>query len=157
MFRMIARTMVSRIATALIDLVVIALTSLALVELLRDIARPSHTEAKDIILDISVIMIGWGVALEERGAVREVFKLQGGNDDAWQHQIDEKCHGVGVMLLLFGLFSEIFVQMAALPKTVISTEPIADGLLAIGAAFLAGGLIILVRHVWVLLMMRPGR
>ena len=158
MIRMFGRALISRSATVFIDLVVIALMALSLYELLRDfVSRPGHGEAREIISGVSVIMIGWGVALEERGSVRDVLGVRGGSDDAWQDQIDHACHGVGVMLLLFGLFAEIFEQMVTLPKSIVSADFIRDWLLAIGAFFLACGLVALVGHVIRLVMMRESR
>src|SRR5262245_45655858 len=100
MIRMFGRAVISRAATIVIDLVVIALMALSLYELLREFVAPLHgrAEAKEIIVDVTVVMIGWGVALEERGSVRDVFGVRGGGDDDWQDRIDHACHGVGLML-----------------------------------------------------------
>jgi len=156
MIRMIGRAMISRPTTILIDLIVLALMAFSLLELLHEfVGLPGHNEAKEIITDVSVIMIGWGVALEERGSVRDVFHLRGDGDDAWQDQIDQACHGVGVMLLLFGLFAEIFEQIVTLPKTVLSIEIFRNWLLAIGTFFLVCGLVVLVGHIVRLVAMKP--
>jgi hypothetical protein len=159
MIRMLGRAVTSRSATIAIDLVVIALMAVSLYELLREFIAPLHgrEEAKEIIVDVTVVMIGWGVALEERGSVRDAFGVRGDADDEWQDRIDHACHGVGLMLLLFGLFAEIFEQLVALPKTVISTEPVRDVLLAIATFFVAAGLFLLVRHVIQLALMRKPR
>ncbi len=158
MMRMIGTALISRAATVLIDLIVIALMALSLYELLREFAAlPDRRDAKEIITNVTVVMIGWGVALEERGSVRDVFGVRGGGDEAWQEQIDHASHGVGVMLLLFGLFAEIFEQLVTVPRSVISTEPVRDLLLAIGTCFVAGGLILLIVHVGRLVMMREPR
>ena len=158
MIRIFGRAVVSRAATIAIDLVVIALMAVSLYELLREFAAlPSRGEAKEIIVDVTVVMIGWGVALEERASVRDVFGVRGGADDEWQDRIDHACHGVGLMLLLLGLFAEIFEQLVTLPKSIISTEPVHDLLLAIATLFIAGGLFLLVRHVIQLAMMKKHR
>lgn len=158
MIRIVGRLLISRAATIAIDLVVMVLMALSLYELLREFAvLPGRSDAKEIITDVSVIMIGWGVALEERGSVRDVFGIRGGSDDAWQDRIDHASHGVGVLLLLFGLFAEIFEQLVTLPRSVISTEPFHDVLLAIATLFVAGGLIVLGRHVVMLALMKKHR
>lgn len=158
MLRMIGRVLISRPATVLIDLIVIGLTGLSLYELLRQFAGLSgHGQAQEIIVNVSVVMIGWGVALEERGSVRDVFGIRGGSDDAWQDRIDHASHGVGVMLLLLGLFAEICEQLVSLPKRVLSIEPVRDLLLGIGTCFVAGGLLLLVVHVARLVTMRANR
>ena len=155
MTRMMGSVLTSRASTVFIDLVVIALIVLSLIELVWDaVARPTHTEAKQIIAGVSVVMIGWGVALEERQEVRELFGLKGGSNDGWQDQVDRTCKGAGIALLLSGLFAEICEQLITLPRTVVSTESIRGVLLALGMLCLLVGLIILVRHVIHLVMLK---
>lgn len=158
MIQMIGRAVISRASTVFIDLVVVFLMALSLHEVVRQfIGQPDHGQAREIINDVSVVMIGWGVALEERASVRDVFGVRGGSDDAWQDRIDHASHGVGLMLLLFGLFAEIFEQLITLPRRFANIEFVRDGFLAIGALFLIAGLVLLVRHVVVLVMMKEGR
>ena len=146
--RMMGGALTSRAATVFIDLVVGGLIALSVIELVWDaIARPAHTEAKQIIAGVSVVMIGWGVALEEREEVRVLFGLTGGSDQKWQDQVDKACKGVGIMLLLSGLFGEILEQLVTLPRSVFSTESIRGVLLGLGTLCLFVGLIILIRHV----------
>ena len=55
MIRMMGSVLTSRASTVFIDLVVVALIVLSLIELVWDaIARPTHTEAKQIIAGVSV-------------------------------------------------------------------------------------------------------
>src|SRR5262245_7445751 len=155
MIRMMGGALVSRASTVAIDLVVIALIVLALIELVWDfVARPSHTEATSIIAGVSVVMIGWGVALEERGEVRSLFRVKGGRDEAWQEEVDEACKGVGIMLLLAGLFAEIWETLITLPKTMFSTHSIRDVLLTLATLCLFSGLGILAVHVIQLVTLR---
>ena len=153
--RMMGGALTSRAATVFIDLVVGGLIALSVIELVWDaIARPAHTEAKQIIAGVSVVMIGWGVALEEREEVRVLFELTGGSDQKWQDQVDKACKGVGIMLLLSGLFAEILEQLVTLPRSVFSTESIRGVLLGLGTLCLFVGLIILIRHVIHLIMLK---
>jgi hypothetical protein len=155
MIRMMGSALVSRASTVAIDLVVCALIVLALIELVWDfVARPSHTEATSIIAGVSVVMIGWGVALEERGEVRSLFGAKVGRDEFWQEQVDEACKGVGVMLLLAGLFAEIWETLITLPKSLFSTHSIRDVLLILATLCLVGGLVILAVHVIQLVTLR---
>lgn len=158
MIRTFGRAVTSRAATIAIDLVVIALMALSLYELLREFIAPLHDreEAKEIIVNVTVVMIGWGVALEERASVRNVFGVRGGDDADWQDRIDHASHGVGLMLLLFGLFAEIFEQLITLPRSIVSTAPIRDPLLAIATLFVIGGLVVLLRHVVQLALLRSS-
>jgi hypothetical protein len=65
MIRIFGRALVSRTSTVIIDLVVIAMMALSLIELVREFAAgPVQANAREIITNVSVIMIGWGVALE---------------------------------------------------------------------------------------------
>jgi len=153
--RTMGGALTSRAATVFIDLVVGALIALSVIELVWDaIARPTHTEARQIIAGVSVVMIGWGVALEEREEVRGLFGLKGGADDEWQNRVDEACKGVGIMLLLSGLFAEILEQLVTLPRSVFSTESIRGVLLGLGTLCLFVGLIVLVRHIIHLVMLK---
>jgi len=158
MIRMMGSVLTSRASTVFIDLVVVALIVLSLIELVWDaIARPTHTEAKQIIAGVSVVMIGWGVALEERQEVRELFGAKGGTDEDWQDQVDRSCKGVGIMLLLSGLFAEICEQLVTLPRSVFSTEGIRGLLLALGMLCLLVGMIVLVRHVIHLVLLKHAK
>ena len=155
MMHKIGRVVISRASTVFIGLVVIFLMSLSLLEVVRQfIGQPDHGQAREIVNDVSVIMIGWGVTLEERASVCDVFGVRGGSDDAWQDRIDHASHGVGLMLLLFGLFAEIVEQLITLPRRFANIEFVRDGLLVIGALFLIAGLVLLVRHTVVLVMMK---
>ena len=152
---MMGGALTSRAATIFIDLVVGSLIVLSLIELVWDaIARPTHTEAKQIIAGVSVVMIGWGVALEEREEVRGLFGLAGGSDQNWQDEVDRACKGVGILLLLSGLFAEILEQLVTLPRSVISTESIRGVLLGLATLCLFVGLIVLIRHVIHLVMLK---
>jgi len=107
----------------------------------------------DIIEGLGVILIAWGVAMEERHKLREVFGLIG-NDEDREQAIDESCHRYGVGQLLFGLFAEIGVELVKIPDELFNTEGIESFVLGISALLLAAGLVLLVRQSWTLVMAR---
>jgi hypothetical protein len=96
------------------------------------------------------MMIGWGVALEEREMIRRVFGVKGRADEAWQVHIDELCHSYGVAQLVLGLFAEIAVAMISLPDRIINTVGYEYTLLTIALVLIAIGTLIQIRHVFVL-------
>ncbi len=106
---------------------------------------------------MGVTLIGWGVALEERSALRGIFGIAGGVDEAYQAHIDHECHAVGVGLLLFGLFSEICVEMVKLPNHIVNTKGIDEIVIGISALFLLLGALTQAWHAIVLCLAALGR
>jgi hypothetical protein len=108
-------------------------------------AHDSH-EAMDIVEGMGVILIGWGVALEERGSLREIFAL-GTKDEAWQASVDHICHASGIGLLVFGLFAEMCIELIRLPHRITHTHSVTDIFVGASALFLALSVIVLFRHI----------
>ena len=101
-------------------------------------------EAMEIITGIGVILIGYGVAQEDRATLREIFGLSGPDGDDHEAGIDRSCHRYGLGILILGLFSEIGAQCVRIPDRVIDTSKIehlvlgfSSVLLLIGVALLA--------------------
>ena len=106
-----------------------------------------YKEAEDIIEGVGVILIAWGVALEERNKLREVFGLlhQDGSDNAlYEAALDENCHRYGLGLLLLGLFSEVGVECVRIPDRIIDTTSIENNVLLASACLqvVAGALML---------------
>jgi hypothetical protein len=104
-------------------------------------------EAVDTVSTIAIMMIGWGVALEERHVLREVFGMVGREDEPWQGALDALCHRAGVGILVLGLFAEVCAEMVHLPDRIINTDGSEHELLALGAVLLALCGLVLVRHI----------
>jgi len=71
---------------------ILAILISSLYDLIITHARPHH-EAEEIISGVGVILIAWGVALEERHKLREVFGLvpeHTKNDDEKVHDSHEE-------------------------------------------------------------------
>jgi len=105
--------------------------------------------AEEVISGLGVILIGWGVALEERHKLREIFGLIG-EREAREEAIDEACHRFGLGLLLFGLFAEIMVEAVRIPDDIINTSGIEKSVLAAAVALLGIGALLLLRQILVL-------
>jgi hypothetical protein len=160
MLRSLARFFVSPALIAFINLILLLPMYLAITEVLHSLTLPAvhgFHETMEIIQGMGVILIGWGVALEERTSLRTIFGIAGGEDEAHQAHIDHECHAVGVGLLLFGLFSEIGVEMVKLPNHIVNTQGIDEIVLGISTIFLVLGALIQAWHVVVLCLAALGR
>ncbi len=148
MFRVPARLLLSPVAIAILNLVILVPMVLAIVDVLQSvIMRHDFHEPLEIVTGIGVIMIGWGVALEERLPLREIFGLVGGPDEEWQVHIDHICHHVGVGELVLGLFAEVCVEIIHLPNHIINTEGLEHGLIALCILFMVVGAVVLAVHI----------
>ena len=100
----------------------------------------NHHEAVEIIEGLGIIMIAWGVALEERYKLREVFHLlpKKRSEIGYQNAVDENCHCFGLGFLLLGLFAEVGAECVSIPDRIINTTGLDDTIL-----FLSGALLVL--------------
>jgi succinate dehydrogenase hydrophobic anchor subunit len=101
-------------------------------------ASPNHDETADIIEGLGIIMIAWGVALEERYKLREVFHLlpKKRSEISYQNAVDENCHCFGLRLLLLGLFAEVGAECVSVPDRIINTSGMNDAILFVSGIFL---------------------
>jgi len=104
---------------------------------------PPYEETIDIILGMGVILISYGVALEERTSLREIFGLRKEVDDDKEMALDQLCHYAGVGQLLLGLFSEIGVECVRIPNDVINTESIEHIVLGFSVALILIAMVLL--------------
>ena len=110
-------------------------------------AHANPDELVSVMSTVSSIMIGWGVALEERDMIRRIAGGKGGPDEARQAMIDSQCHSFGVAQLVLGLFSDIPMAVISLPDRIINATGIEYELLW-GAIVLIGiAAVIQVRHI----------
>lgn len=152
LLRFVGRIAVSRWFIAIVELLMIGPMTLGVLEVSRVVwVKPDLAEAMSIVNGIGLIMIGQGVVLEERHALRSIFRLLEEPNQEWQHTIDESCHYAGVGVLVFGLVAEICIELVHIPNTVIYTGDYDDWLVALGALFVVGGALIFLRHAFVLL------
>jgi len=127
---------------------IVLVLALGFLSMQRTGMEPLKT-AEEVISGLGVILIGWGVALEERHKLREIFGLIG-EREAREEAIDEACHRFGLGLLLFGLFAEIMVEAVRIPDDIINTSGIEKSVLAAAVALLGIGALLLLRQILVL-------
>jgi hypothetical protein len=140
------RVLISPSGIAAVNLLILWPLVLSIVDVIEGIwIHRDFNEAVDTVSTIAIILIGWGVALEERHVLREVFRMSGRPDERWQHGIDEACRRAGVGVLILGLFAEICAELIHLPNRIIETGGSEHPLLAIGTFFLAVAGLILMR------------
>ena len=154
MFRVLMIVLTSRYTIGLLSLVICVPMLITLTEVSKALwSKPDLKEEMEIVTGIGIIMIGWGVLLEERKTVREIFGLLEAPDEAWQELIDHKCHNYGVGQLSIGLMAEICIELIKIPNTIIYTGEVDDYLVAAGLVFV--GVLLLMRHVFVMFFSLP--
>lgn len=116
----------------------------------------SVQEAGHIVEGLGVILIGWGVVLEERAGVSHLLGGLPSEDPAYEAALDALCHHHGLALLVLGLMAEIVVQCVEVPDHIINTDGIERVVMTGSAGFLALGLATLVRHALSLVAFRGG-
>jgi hypothetical protein len=103
-------------------------------------------EAGEVLEGLAIILIGYGMALEEREFFRRKAGLLAAGDPARQEQLDDSCHQLGVVLLLLGLFSEIPVSLVEMPNSIFDTSGTEMHMLALSMGFQLVATIFLLRH-----------
>ena len=113
-----------------------------------------HKEAEEIIEGVGIVLIAWGVALEERQKLREVFGLFHHGDTQkvrYEEALDENCHRYGLGLLLLGLFSEVCVESVKIPDRIINTAGIESLVLLLSSSLLVAAGLLMIRQITFLL------
>lgn len=146
MVRFAIRVFLSPATIALLDLLILIPSLLSIVSILSDLAHGKLEEPMDILEGVGVVLIGWGVAIEERLSVRSIFGLSGGENEAFEAGIDRLCHASGIGLLIFGLFSEIAVAAVRLPNHIMPTEGIDEWVLGFSTVFIGISAYVLAQH-----------
>lgn len=119
-------------------------------------AENNLLELEDIIENLGVILIGYGVAVEERGAFMRIFRLYPRFKNELQHQIDHHCHEYGLCYLLLGLLLEMCVSMIKIPNSVINTDKLEVLVYCASILFLLWNAALMTRHCWFLFRPRLG-
>ncbi|WP_428684557.1 hypothetical protein [Reyranella sp.] len=146
------RFLISPVFLAAVNLMILFPMVLSIADIVQSVNRHIDThEPVTIASTIALIMIGWGVALEERGVIRKRFGVAGRADEDWQVAIDEMCHEYGVAQLVLGLFAEIAVAMISLPDRIVNTIGYEHTLLTVSVILISIGALIQLRHIFVLI------
>lgn len=146
------RVVISPLFIALVNALILCPMVLSIIDVVGSVNRHVDThEPVTIASTIALIMIGWGVALEERSVIRKRLGVTGRADEAWQVHVDEMCHEYGVAQLVLGLFAEIAVAMISLPDRIVNTVGYEYSLLTVSIVLITIGSLIQARHVLVLI------
>lgn len=157
MVRLLMRLFTSVTCMGVVGLFILVPLSLGIWAAARDLLAGRDVEhIVDALEGLAIILIGWGVATEERKSLREMAHLVGQGDEVRQDAIDHLCHSNGIVLLIFGLFAEIGVESVRLPNDIMPTSDALDpaicwvtsGLIAIGGIVLVHHLIQMVATAW---------
>ena len=155
--RAFGRIVLSRAFIGVLEFVLVVPMVLAVFEVGGELFhKPDLHGEMEIVTGIGVIMIGFGVMLEERHIMREVFGLTGGPHEAWEVEIDHICHRYGVGQLVLGLLAEICIEAIKIPNTILYTGEVDDFLIVGALVFMAIGAILLARGSITLLFLTPG-
>ncbi|MHC1712893.1 MAG: hypothetical protein AB9872_12180 [Solidesulfovibrio sp.] len=113
-------------------------------------AANNVTELEDISEYMGVMLIGYGVAVEERQSFMEIFKLYPKFTTPLQQHVDHLCHEYGLCYLLLGLFMEMCVACIKIPNAIIDTDSLEPVIFTLSALFLLWNTILMLRHSWFL-------
>lgn len=147
MIRFAMRVFLHPACIALLDLIILVPVLLSIVSVLMALWHGHLDEPTDTLEGVGVILIGWGVAIEERSSLRSIFGLAGTGEASFEAGVDLLCHASGIGLLIFGLFSEIAVVAVRLPNNIVPTEGFDDVVLYISTLFVCLSVYVLAQHV----------
>lgn len=147
-----------RFGIILINLVLVMVSILSLRSMLPLLfsAVDNAKALEDISECLGVILIGYGVAVEERQSFMRIFKLYPAFESPLQDHVDHLCHEYGLCYLLLGLFMEVCVACVKIPNAIINTESIEGCVYAVSAFFLIWNAVLMLRHCWFLFGPKPG-
>jgi len=130
--------LISRRGISLINLIIVAFIALVSYELyaLMVDAVANADETEEILDTVGVILIAWGVALEERDTLMETFGAYAQGCPAAEEFADHAGHVYGLAALLLGLFMEVAVELVKMPDHVVNTFGIEHILFGTGILFM---------------------
>jgi hypothetical protein len=147
MFRFLMVIALTPVTIAVVDFLVLLPLGLTLFEGVRTLMhRGDYREMLEIVTGIGVILIAWGVALEERHELRDIFNVHSEDED-WQLAIDQGCKATGIGALVLGLFAEMCIEAIKLPNHILNTEGVNEILVGVSWVFLALTGYVLIRHI----------
>lgn len=149
----LVRFFLSRQIIMAYNLVILAISAMALVEITQLLLSPGNDfhEIIDIMEGLGVIYIGYGVVVEERASIFAAVGLYPALHNDEQEIVDHICHAYGLGYLVFGLLLEIVLYCVKLPNWLIDTEGRESPVLFIGVFMAAIVVVMMLRHIWLLL------
>lgn len=153
MIRVLMRIFTSVPCIGVIGVLIMFPLSFGILAAQRDLLAGKDVEhIADMLEGLAIILIGWGVAVEERRSLREMAGLVVTPDDEGQVAIDHVSHSNGICMLILGLFAEIGVEAVRLPDDVLPTFNFDHGVTWATVALVIVGGLVLMHH----LMMMAG-
>lgn len=116
-------------------------------------------ELIEVIEGLAVVLIGYGVALEERESFGEMAGLIGKGHEVFEQALDKMAHHAGVWLVVLGLFSEVAIKLVEIPNTIVDASFVERPLRMLAVAIKALTIGIMSLHGWRMLAIRkqnPG-
>ena len=147
MVRFAMRIFMMPVAIVIMELIILVPIVLSIITVLHDLMAGKLDEPMEILEGVGVVLIGWGVAIEERPSLREIFHLEDGPNELLEKGIDVLCHSSGIGILIFGLFAEIAVTAVRLPNNVVPTEGFDPVVLCVSVFFVLLGTYVLAQHI----------
>jgi hypothetical protein len=117
--------------------------------------QSDHVVQVDVMDGLGTILIGYGVATEERHALRDMTGHLPRIDRAWEAAIDKHCHSQGLLLLVFGLLNEVCMACIHIPHHILDERGIEQHLLTLASVFLL--ICVWVMALYSLRMLRQGK
>jgi hypothetical protein len=117
--------------------------------------QTGHVVHVEVMDGLGTILIGYGVATEERHALRDVAGHLPRIDRAWEAAIDKHSHSQGLLLLVFGLLNEMCMACIHIPSHIVDERGIERHLLALASVLLL--ICVWVMALYSLRMLRQGK
>ena len=148
----IAYIFLHRISIAILNVVLFFITALSLYRagvLLFNVVEDARE--LELLLDgVGVILVAYGVALEERETLMKFFKLYPGLQNEREERIDKIYHFYGLWFLLLGLFMEVAVEIVKIPYSLFNIPYIEAFIFGAGSFFSVIAAVFLLRHAFFL-------
>jgi hypothetical protein len=142
---MMATLLLSRWAILAINAIIFFVLAISVDDITRLVWGGHELHSlEEIISGVCVILIGYGVVLEERHSLRAMLGAGHTLDLPNETAIDHFSHGAGLLMLVYGLLGEISVECVRIPDRLINTQGIERGVLLLATFFIVASL-------WVLL------
>ncbi len=98
-------------------------------------------EAVELWEGFGTILLGFGVALEERGSLLKIFGCTPDQNPRMEHL----CHNYGVLFVVLGVLIEVLAWLIKIPNSVLNTEGVEFVLLQMGAISASAGVFLQLR------------
>lgn len=141
----------SRTAILIGNVLLLAMMIQGSLHVLSDMANLplAQKEMEEVLEGLGTILVGLGVALEERETLLKFLGLYPARQSPLQSCVDHHCHGYGLVVLLLGLAVEVVVYLIRMPN--IPTVDFDPALLRLAALLCLGGAFLLAMLSWRLL------